>query len=239
MVHHTYSIITDGEGLGPNERILRELDFPAARLLAELNLTRHTANEAMKTLALLYERYSLDEGAETGPNRDIIAGCLFRDSIVQFVGCFGKAKKGQLTDEIYAAESGGLEYLQWLRDLRNSYAAHAHGPQRQSSVSALPDRQPGEDVIHFGLQIYQGPERDALPDMIEFIRVGIAALDEQIKTVTANVIAQINLMPPEAIKRLPAATFTAPHPGQLNISRSAFRSTLAGSPPQGRPNSNA
>lgn len=233
MAQSIYNLQIGSEPMGSNARVPDALTFPAALLLAELNLTRYDCAAAKDMLSLLYRR-QLAEAAGTATSDDaIMNGSLFRDGIVQFVACFGAAVKGKLpADDVYAQVSGGPAYLQWLQDLRDTYAAHSFGPQRQSIVSTLPERAPDEDVIHFGIMAYQGVDRDCLKMTIDFIELGITALDERNKQITQEVIAQVNLMSEDAIHALPPASFHAPAPDQLRMSRKGYRSTLAGLPPK-------
>jgi hypothetical protein len=113
---------------------LKELKFAEAKELAELLLLQHDVQASIAAMEIWGAKYAEKElsGEDT-----IIAAALFRDAIVQFMGCFDTSAQFKLRqDVVYAGVDGGPEYFQWLKDIRDAYAAHKFGRLRQAVVGA-------------------------------------------------------------------------------------------------------
>jgi hypothetical protein len=125
--HHKWKMKTPD---GP----MKALDTPAAKEYAENILLVMDMRESIAAMECWERRFA----ESTDPEDALIALSLFRDAIVQFVGCFDKTAKFPLDAKtIYGDSEGGVESLQWFKDIRDAYAAHKFGAQRQCSVGVV------------------------------------------------------------------------------------------------------
>ncbi len=109
------------------------------------------------------------------------ATSVFRDTVVSFVACFDRQAPAFLDAQaVYADVPGGLDYVKWLRNMRNTWIAHRSGPLRQCVVAVHIHEQSG-DLIGFGpLQhSYLGPKAEAAADLIRVFEVALARISHQ------------------------------------------------------------
>jgi len=71
----------------------------------------------------------------------VVADSLFRDAIVQFVGCFDRGAEHPVDEKVvFSQVERGAEYIAWLKDIRDSYAAHRFGTLRQCVAGVMIDK---------------------------------------------------------------------------------------------------
>ncbi len=104
----------------------------------------------------------------TNPQNQKSAVSVLRDGIVTFVSCFDPEAPMYLEPGVvYGEVAGGVEYFQWLKDIRNTWIAHRGGPHRQCVTAVIVDERSG-DLHGLGhlAHMYQGPKPDAAGDLI-------------------------------------------------------------------------
>jgi hypothetical protein len=138
----------------------RTIDHPVTEALGEALLLQKDIQTSIDAINIWHDYYA--EKPDRTSIDKIIELSLFRDAVVQFIGCFDKSNKYRLDEtEIYGADPNGLPYFQWMNNIRNAYAAHKHGAQRQALIGVMRDPVTGtEGVVGMAL-IYEGPPKAA------------------------------------------------------------------------------
>lgn len=205
----------------------RELATRDALELGEWNLILHDLETALGNIEVLMTVYN---GPDM-PKRDhVIAEALYRDAVVQFVGCFDddprkcKLSKG----EVYRDVPNGLDAMKYLQDLRDTFAAHNFGPMRQCYLIVMP----GELASAFRpLRLtYSLPIPDLLPEYATLIRAAMKAATDKILALHEKVVAHLGELGAAGIGKLPLVSIRTAQPHEMRQSRASFRS---GSPPRG------
>jgi predicted secreted protein len=195
---------------------VRELALPLAKELGELNLICMDMETAYHAIQYWRAQYSPINAADMDDLDRTIALALFRDAIVQFVGCFDRTAEFSLKAEDAYKTEGQLKYFRWLRDLRDSYAAHKFGPYRQCAV--------GVDVktrrVRFLTQLYRGPNGG--DQLLHFMAKGalyaalrMKDLAERLNQVTAS-------LTDDELNAMPIAKVHPVTESEVRMSRSAF-----------------
>src|SRR5689334_22406386 len=100
---------------------LKALDSALAKEYAENLILQQDIQNSLEAMRIWHEKYA----SATEPESRIIAQSLFRDAIVQFVGCFDKTSHYPLSVEaIYRHDPNGMASFQWFKDVRDAYAGH-------------------------------------------------------------------------------------------------------------------
>lgn len=199
---------------------LRQLDTPFAKELAETLLLQHDMQESLKTIKLWHEKYA---EKEPGSEERTIGASLFRDVVVQFVGCFDKTAKFPLSsDEIYGKLDGGPAFFQWFQDCRDAYAAHKFGAQRQCVVGVISI--PGQDIGIGNLNaVYKGAKTEDGPKLIEFMKLAATHLDKKVESLQQKALEAAKAMSAEQINALPVARVYGVDPSEIGMSRQALQ----------------
>jgi hypothetical protein len=154
---------------------IRELNSPLARELAEIELLSHDVETAFYEIELW--RSNPPRASMTREERAVSIS-LFRDAIVQFIGCFDKTAEFSLRKEDIYKEPDELEFFQWLQDLRDAFAAHKFGPYRQCVAGVSIEE--GERTVRFLRQDFTGyvshAESDKILDFISMTGTYLALL---------------------------------------------------------------
>jgi hypothetical protein len=194
---------------------LKDLNSAETKELSELLLLQHDVQTSMEAMRL----WTAKQGAES-PDDLIIAGALFRDAIVQFMGCFDSSAPFKLSsDTIYSNVDGANEYFQWLKDLRDAYAAHKFGRARQAITGIIqsPDGSPGVGQM---TMIYQGPqEAKAGTEIAAFMSICLKHINSRIETLRAAITTIATKMSAAEIAALPTARLYGVDPDQLRKGR--------------------
>lgn len=195
---------------------LKDLNNAETQELAELLLLQHDVRQSIEALRLWIEK----EAKATSQDERIIAGALFRDAIVQFIGCFDASAPFKLSsDVIYAGVDGAQEYFKWLKDIRDAYAAHKFGRARQCVAGIMPQPDGPPTVGHL-MSIYHGPA-DPLgaAGIIAFMNISLGHIGSRIEDLTASIKTTAAEMSAEAIAKLPNVRLHGVDPDQLRKGR--------------------
>jgi hypothetical protein len=189
--------------------------------LAEYMLLLLDLQSSMAAIKIWHEKYADDPKSQ---ENQIVSTSLFRDAIVQFVGCFDKSAKFRLKpEEIYRDDDGALSYFQWLNDVRNAYAAHKFGALRQMVVGVFVDPQKGVvGTGHLG-GIYAGPVKEAGPQMLAFMAIAKAHLEQKIQALSEELIKFAKTLSLEQLNALKTARVYGVDPHEVSKSRPAIR----------------
>ena len=203
------------------ENSLRKLDTPLATELAENILLLGDIQSSLAAMKLCHEKYAeRDSSTEEG----IIGKSLFRDAVVQFVGCFDKTAKFPLSvQEVYSDPKwSGL--FQWFQDMRDAYAAHKFGAQRQCIVGVLFDSKQG---VGFGYlrATYKGQLKSDGPNLISFMEVAQVFLGTKIAQLEQRLIEVVRILTPDQINALEIAKAHTLAQDEVRLSRPALQRT--------------
>ena len=181
---------------------LLELNSPETKELAELLLFQHDVQTSIESLRLWTTK---QPAFASSPDDNIIAAALFRDSVVQFIGCFDASAPFKLSsDIIYAGHDGAREYFQWLKDIRDAYAAHKFGRERQCVVGIV--QMPTGRVVGHMTSIYQGlNDNDGAHEIAAFMNITLQQINFRIRVLTDSVQAAATKLTTEEINALPVA----------------------------------
>lgn len=210
------------EGLPDTGQSLKDMGTPTCRELGEKLLLMHDVAHSRKAMTLWFDRYC--ETKEATEESAIIGHALFRDAIIQFVGCF-EGKDGLTTQEVFANVEGGIEYFQWLKDIRDSYAAHKFGPMRQCAVGVALDKT-GTEVIGSGhlMQTYHGPGKGAEQDMLRVMRITGKYLLARIDDLTKTLLEEARSLSHNQLLALPNVQTYAPD--EIRVGRDTFQKRM-------------
>lgn len=208
----------------PDDFLLRELSSPIARELAEIQLISADIEHAFRAIDIWRKKYAPMKNMT--PTEMAISLSLFRDAIVQFVGCFDRTAEFPLHKEAIYKTPDEIAYFDWLHDLRDTYAAHKFGPSRQCVVGV-----PAEGSsrrIHFISMIYRGPPHSSGVQLKDFIGMaGTFAANRMLKLI-AKIQEGVNSLTDQELSEIPLAKPRPAAPSELRMSRSAFHDVNAG-----------
>jgi len=211
---------------GP-KRELRELTSPLARELAEYTILRNDLHDSFQMMKLWFEKYAGQQDNQTAEER-LIALSLFRESIILFVGCFDESARTHLSaSDIYKDEDGGMVFFQWLKDIRDTYAAHKFGPLRQCVVGVILDdsgRLIGTGHQH---QLFAGPVAEQKASLLSFIRLADPFLKAKIKEIGKQLVEAVNAMTPAELANLKIARTHPVDAPKIRTSRESFLRSIS------------
>lgn len=208
---------------------MRRLDHPATDAMGELLLLQYDIRCSIDAIGLWYHKYA----GKTNPPREeeVIGNALFRDAVVQFIGCFDKkGLRAHSLDEkkIYGPHDGTLDYFHWLFEMRNAYAAHKYGAYRQCSVGVFIDPKTGTHGVSFHPQFWATPAKEGGPDLINFMFLTLQHVDATIDELQKVLLAEAKNLTEEQFKALPIAKNFILPPGQEAMSRADIRRAVIG-----------
>jgi hypothetical protein len=199
---------------------IKELATPKAKELAEFFLIEADIQSSIGAITLWYEKYanpSSDEGRT-------ISLSLFRDAIVQFIACFDKTANFRLSrDDIYQEQDGAHIYFQWLQDVRDAYAAHRFGANRQCIVGVIRDPASGAAGIGKMMALYAGAEGAGGPQLIAFMSVAARFVAARIGTLLQEVQQDASAMTQAEIDALRIARVYGVDPSETRYSRNEIQ----------------
>lgn len=210
------------------ERPLRQIDSPAAKELAETILIQTDIRFAISAIGI-WQRMASE--MKEGEDSTVICQALFRDAIVQFIGCFEEKPKHTLVrDQVYSENNGGHEYFKWLQDMRDAYAAHKFGALRQSSAGVVVED--GKAISHGFLQsIYLGPDVQGAPQLLHFMQIAADFVAVKIKTLEQRMLEEVRLMTAEQLEALPIIRMHGVDPVDVRKTRADLQRSKTGKPP--------
>lgn len=201
----------------------REYTSPAALAYAEHQLVLADLQGSVRSLQQVQRRMSsIAESAEELH----LCESLFRDAVVQFVACFGEPKSHKLSaEEVFGKSAEAVREMAFLRDLRDCYAAHNHGPRRQCIVIVAPG-ETGLIVGPFKLQ-FSVPEEDAMPAYISTVETAIIFTMARCSDLHEQVMREVEALTAAQMLALPPATIRTPTAEETGQSRKDFRAGRA------------
>jgi hypothetical protein len=204
-------------GFAMTQGTLHRLDTPLAHELAEHLVLKHDMDRSLSTMRLWQAKYiSRPPDTEDG----IIGRSLFRDAIIQFVGCFGSNPKISLQPEQVYPSENGQKFYAWFKNMRDAYAAHKFGAQRQCVVGVTihPVHGPALGTLS---AMYVGAKREDAPKIVSFMETGSAFLDAKVKELNDSLLLQVTAMSADQITSLPIAQVSTLADGESRLTRRA------------------
>ena len=216
----------------PPTRPSKRLETASSTEFGEMTLMHQCLIASAKAFEIFFERVKNgppDEAVEAA-----IATALFRDGIVQFMACFNSnvAKRNcfLIPSEAFGDIAGWESYYQKLYDLRNAYAAHNHGAQRQYDVFAVVDEHGVIQAFSVAFAMLAGfsiLERDQL---MYFMDAALRHADARRIEAEDKVLAEVRALTPDEIAALPDAEMIAPSDAQTKMTRDRYRAFLKNDP---------
>jgi hypothetical protein len=204
-----------------NDPTLKEVKTPLARELAELVLLEADIKASRDAFRLWFSKYA-GRKDELTAEEALISLSLFRDSIILFVGCFDSTAPVALSAlELYPA-AANISYFQWLKDIRDSYAAHKFGPFRQCITGVMVD---GEGIVirsGYTIRLYAGVVAEAKDDIISLINVAGRYLEKRIFALSKQLTEYGMAMSADDLNSLQIAKTHDVEPHEVRKSRSKF-----------------
>jgi hypothetical protein len=180
---------------------LLAIDTALAKEYAENLILQQDMRTGLETMKLWHEKYA----SATGPEDKIVSKSLFRDAIVQFVGCFDKTSRYPLSAEaIYGHDPSGMSSFQWFKDVRDAYAGHKFGAWRQCVVGVI-ERDGQRGVGHI-LATFRGQQKEDGDQLRGFMQTAAAYLDANVDRLHEAVKKSVEAMKPDEIASLRDAT---------------------------------
>jgi hypothetical protein len=177
---------------------LKALNTAVAKEYAENLILQDDMRTSLETMKLWHEKYA----SATEPEDRTIAASLFRDAIVQFVGCFDKSSQFPLLAEaIYGHDPYGMSSFQWFKDVRDAYAGHKFGAWRQCVVGVI-ERDDGQRGVGHILAIFRGQQKEDGDQLRGFMQTAATYLDAQVDRLREALKKSVEAMKPDEIASL-------------------------------------
>lgn len=194
-----------------SDRLLKALTGQLVHDVEEMHIIKDDLDNCWRNLTLYYEQYF---DVETNPedSRFVIKTSLFRDAVTLFCACFSinPAERIKLVaNEIYGhLDEGWKSYYQYIRDLRDSYAAHNFGPVRQCQVFAIMEWNDAKDRVRFVGTGHRIPRFAGLPKgekdrLLAFIGLARDAIVARLNSAREELDAQLLKIGPDALFQYP------------------------------------
>lgn len=182
-------------------------------------LIKNDLTQSLASLTIWVESYSTEKKDDSRTRT--INDSLFRDGITQFVNCFDSKNAFPLVVEtVFPNIEGIAPYFRWLRDLRNSYAAHRHGNSRQCSVGAIVDPSTGAYLGHTALYAaYRGPNQEGHAALLSLVAHALHYVEAQLVTLGQRFDAEASAIAPAVLLKLPRSAVQPQGPEQMGKSR--------------------
>jgi hypothetical protein len=196
-----------------------EYRSPEAARLAEITLTINDLEGCAKAF-----KYILNKKPYVSENDDenFLSESLFRDSTTQLAECL--SDKYELSPQRFIAEiEDGVQIIEHIKSLRDTYSAHRFGPQRQCAIRVFEIEGTGELAFSPHCFKYSLPGQDVILAYIDVVeRLMHIALQHR-NELAAQVREQIIALGSDAIEKLPEFRIKAPENSEMRLSRKKFR----------------
>jgi hypothetical protein len=215
---------------------MKQLETPEAKELAETFLIEADLQSSITAITIWHKKYSNPSSNE----ERTIGLSLFRDAIVQFIACFDKSAKFRLSrDDIYEEHNGGHIYFQWLQDVRDAYAAHRFGANRQCIVGVIRDSASGVTGVGKMMGVYAGEQSTAGPALIAFMGIAARYTANRIERLLKEVQQAVDTMSQAQIDALQIGQVYGIDPSEIRASRNEIqrRKKSSRKPPDTTPSS--
>jgi hypothetical protein len=165
---------------------LKALETPLAKEYAENLLLQSDMRESLAAMECWERRFA----ESSDPEDNLIGASLFRDAVIQFVGCFDKTAQFPLSaQDIYGRDPDGLPSFQWFKNTRDAYAAHKFGAQRQCVVGVV--LKDGERGIGHLFAKYRGQNKADGAVLRGFMQTAANHLDSRVQSLEKKLKEQI------------------------------------------------
>jgi hypothetical protein len=190
------------DNIAQSGRVAKALDTPLAHRFAEMCLLRDELRLCLSAIRLWTSR--IRQGGDEDYQR--ITEALLRDAIVQFTACFGDGEDRLSPAAAFGDIEGWSDYLGWLRDVRDSYAAHRFGILRQAVPAAILGDDNSAIGVGYLASVYCGPgeERD-YENLLMFFGSGLGYAARVVDQLGTELLSEARAMSPEALASLPNA----------------------------------
>jgi hypothetical protein len=199
------------EGLGDGHKqwkmetadgTLKALETPLAKEYLENLLLQKDMNDSLAAMEVWQRRFA----SSSDPEERLIGASLFRDSIVQFVGCFDKTAQFPLSAEaIYGHDPNGMPSFQWFKDTRDAFAGHKFGAQRQCKVGVVFNTEGKKGIGHL-LANYRGQKKEDGDQLRAFMQTAANYLDAHVETLRKRLSYEIQKLSADEIAALKDAS---------------------------------
>lgn len=223
--------------LSPESKNLvsKRLETELATEYAEMHIIQACLAEGDRAMALYFHR--MRNGLDNNPNEVAISQSLFRDAIVQIMGCFttNLEKRNQflIPQEAFDGLNGWPEFYRWMLDYRDAYAAHNFGIHRMCEATATVNTETGEVVQIGHLQsMHIGPMDDVKTSMHTFISRANDHVGVRINELHAKLLVEVQSMPPDEFAKLGPPRLVIGGPEDLRLSRGKYRKKQTGPQPR-------
>ena len=211
--------IDQGESAWVNARTT---NTPTAKEFAEWTLLAGDLEDALRRAQLWKE---LSNTEATNDKDCQLSVSVFRDAVITFASCFDNTLSAFLDPSVvYTATSGGVEYIGWLKDLRNTWIAHRSGPERQCVAAILIDEDTGDfrGLGHLSHR-YMGPKPNAGDDLVRVMEIALSHARKEVKDRESQLRQEIQRLGNTERLRLPAANTVIPASKEIHMGRRKFR----------------
>lgn len=207
-----------------SEATLRELGTATEIELCEMLVLLKDVQHCMLAMKLWFGKYPPTSQAQTIDENTVVADALFRDAVIQFVGCFDRSAAHSLDAEaVFKNVDGGVDYIRWLTSIRNSYAAHKFGSLRQCVAGVAVDKSGnvmGWGHFHQAAFPVSGDQEEL---MLQCISVVGRYLEARIKVLGEKLLAEAALLTSNELLALPVARTVVPKTNEIRLSRTRLR----------------
>lgn len=205
-----------------------KLDTPLAKELAEMLLVGQDLQFSIHAMEVWSKEFSDSEKFKSR-EEEVIRFSLFRDSVVQFVGCFDKSAPFYLKwDEIYQEGDGGHTFFKWMKDVRDAYAAHRFGALRQAAVGATYDAQTDARGIGHFTFVYSGPKPEFAKQLLPFTMRAAKHIEARIRTGLLQIGKQVDAMSAKELLALEKIQFHGISAEEIRMTRAAVQKSRDG-----------
>jgi hypothetical protein len=181
---------------------LKALETPLAKQYAENLLLQKDMKDSLAAMEVWQRRFA----SSADPEERLIGASLFRDAIVQFVGCFDKTAVFPLSAEaIYGHDPNGMTSFQWFKDTRDAFAGHKFGAQRQCKVGVVLNTE-GEKGIGHLLANYRGQQKEDGDQLRAFMQTAANHLDAHVEALRKRLADEIQKLSADEIAALKEAS---------------------------------
>jgi len=151
--------------------------------------------------------------------------CIYRDAIIRLTACFGKGKHQLHHEEVFLNHPDAMSYFKEQVDIRNSFIAHNHGPQRQCKIGVAINEDGSIGRLHYLRNVLYHGSREEFQSLLEILDMAGVAINERISRLTKQTEAYIMILTVDEISELRDITITVAEREHFPLSRSQYRTS--------------
>ena len=200
------------------------LPSPTARKLEEMSLVYNTL--AMVIIVLDHAIATYPDFSKHTQQTQALLASIYRDAVVQFVGCFGKGgghhRYYLSVEEVYQNQPAAVQFFEYLSGIRDSFAAHRHGAWRQGNVVAVLDDngRPTEIRVLVGTAV--APYVPELQRFRHFADHARHVAEHKTGMLIKTVLGETQAVSPEELFAYSAPDIIKPDPSRVRMSRTEY-----------------